>query len=62
MNTFDLSLMDRYANSAASRCLIESKISRGTFSGYLEIDRAEVDHFLEERGFLEKNYEKIASA
>ena len=48
--------------SLACRCLIESKISRGTFSGYLEIDRAEVDHFLEERGFLEKNYEKIASA
>ena len=48
--------------SLACRCLIEGKISRGTFSGCLEIDRADVDHFLEERGFLEKNYEKIASA
>jgi Zn-dependent peptidase ImmA (M78 family) len=48
--------------SLACRCLLEGKISRGTFAGYLEIERAEVDEFLIQQGFLEKNYEKIASA
>jgi len=48
--------------SLACRCLMEGKISRGTFAKYLEIDRAEVDDFLIEAGFLEKTYEKIASA
>jgi Zn-dependent peptidase ImmA (M78 family)/DNA-binding XRE family transcriptional regulator len=47
--------------SLACRCLIEGKISRGTFAEYLEIDRADVDGYLEDQGFIEKNYEKIAS-
>ena len=47
--------------SLACRCLIEGKISRGTFAKYLEIDRADIDHFLAEQGFMEENYERIAS-
>jgi len=42
--------------------LMEGKISRGTFAEYLEIDRAEVDDYLAEAGFVEENYEKIAVA
>jgi len=48
--------------SLACRCLMEGKISRGTFAEYLEIDRAEVDDYLAEAGFVEENYEKIAVA
>jgi len=48
--------------SLACRCLMEGKISRGTFAEYLEIDRAEVDDYLTEMGFVEENYEKIAVA
>ena len=46
--------------SLAYRCLMEGKISRGTFAAYLEIDRAEIDNYLTEVGFAEGNYEKIA--
>jgi len=52
---------ERYI-SIACRCLLEGKISRGIFAKYLDIDRAEVDDFLEKHGFIEKNYEKIAAA
>jgi len=48
--------------SLACRCLMEGKISRGTFTAYLEIDRAEVDDYLEAAGFMERNYAKIAAA
>lgn len=48
--------------SLACRCLMEGKISRGTFAENLEIDRAEVDEYLAEAGFVEENYEKIAVA
>ena len=48
--------------SLACRCLLEGKISRGTFAEYLEIDRAEIDEYLVEAGFMEQNYEKIAAA
>jgi transcriptional regulator with XRE-family HTH domain len=48
--------------SLACRCLMEGKISRGTFAGYLEIDRAEIDDYLEDVGFVEGNYAKIAAA
>jgi len=48
--------------SLACRCLMEGKISRGTFAEYLEIDRAEVDDYLAQAGFVEENYEKIAVA
>jgi len=48
--------------SLACRCLMEGKISRGTFAEYLEIDKAEVDEYLVEAGFVEENYEKIAVA
>ena len=48
--------------SLACRCLMEGKISRGTFAGYLEIDRAEIDVYLEAFGFVEGNYAKIAAA
>jgi hypothetical protein len=46
----------------ACRCLMEGKISRGTFAEYLEIDRAEIDEYLEDAGFVEGNYGKIATA
>ena len=52
---------ERYV-SLACRCLIDGKISRGTFAEYLEIDRAEVDSFLKKQGFVEENYEEIAAA
>jgi len=48
--------------SLACRCLMEGKISRGTFAEYLEIDRAEIDDYLDEVGFAEGNYAKIATA
>lgn len=48
--------------SFACRCLMEGKISRGTFAEYLEIDRAEIDDYLESAGFGEENYAKIAAA
>jgi len=41
---------------------MEGKISRGTFAEYLEIDRAEIDDYLDEVGFAEGNYAKIATA
>ena len=48
--------------SLACRCLMEGKISRGTFAEYLEIDRAEIDDYLDEVGFVEETYAKIATA
>jgi transcriptional regulator with XRE-family HTH domain len=48
--------------SLSCRCLMEGKISRGTFAGYLEIDRTEIDVYLEDVGFVEGNYAKIAAA
>ena len=48
--------------SLACRCLLEGKISRGTFAKYLEIDRAEIDEYLNAAGFVEGNYAKIAAA
>ncbi|MBA7590203.1 hypothetical protein ES708_32311 [subsurface metagenome] len=48
--------------SLACRCLMEGKISRGTFAEYLEIERSEVDDHLAEMGFAEESYEKIAVA
>ena len=46
--------------SLAYRCLMEGKISRGTFAQYLRIERFEIDDFLNEEGLMEKYYEKIA--
>ena len=48
--------------SLACRCLMEGKISRGTFAEYLEIDRAEIDDYLADAGFVEENYAKIVAA
>jgi Zn-dependent peptidase ImmA (M78 family)/transcriptional regulator with XRE-family HTH domain len=48
--------------SLACRCLMDGKISRGTFAEYMEIKRHEVDDFLVEEGFMDKHYEKIAFA
>jgi len=48
--------------SLACRCLMEGNISRGTFAEYLEIERAEIDDYLEDAGFVEGNYAKIATA
>jgi len=48
--------------SLSCRCLMEGKISRGTFAEYLEIDRAEIDDYLDEVGFVEETYAKIATA
>jgi len=48
--------------SLACRCLLEGRISRGTFAKYLEIERAEVDGFLKQSGFMQESYEKIAFA
>lgn len=59
---FELSKFPARYISLACRCLMEGKISRGTFAEYLEIDRAEVDDYLVEAGFVEENYEKIAVA
>jgi len=41
---------------------MEGKISRGTFAEYLEIDRAQIDDYLDEVGFVEGNYAKIATS
>jgi len=41
---------------------MEGKISRGTFAEYLETDRAEIDDYLDEVGFVEETYAKIAAA
>jgi Zn-dependent peptidase ImmA (M78 family) len=48
--------------SLCCRCLMEGRISRGVFAKYLELDRTEIDDFLDKYGFMEKNYEEIASA
>ncbi|HOO45700.1 MAG TPA: XRE family transcriptional regulator [Deltaproteobacteria bacterium] len=48
--------------SLACRCLMEGRISRGLFAQYVHIHRAEIDKFLLTEGFVEQNYEKIASA
>jgi Zn-dependent peptidase ImmA (M78 family)/DNA-binding XRE family transcriptional regulator len=48
--------------SLACRCLLEGKISRGAFAEYLEIDRVEIDDYLDAAGFVERNYAKIAAA
>ena len=48
--------------SLACRCLLEGRISRGTFAKYLEIERADVDGFLKKSGFMQESYEKIAFA
>jgi len=48
--------------SLACRCLMEGRISRGTFAEYLEIDRVEIDGYLDDAGFVEGNYAKIAIA
>ncbi|OQY14264.1 MAG: hypothetical protein B6I30_00985 [Desulfobacteraceae bacterium 4572_187] len=48
--------------SLACRCLMDGKISRGTFAEYLEIDRVEIDDYLEGVGFVEGNYAKIVAA
>ncbi len=48
--------------SLACRCLMKGKISRGAFAEYLEIDRAEIDDYLDAAGFVEGNYAKIAAA
>jgi Zn-dependent peptidase ImmA (M78 family) len=52
---------ERYI-SLCCRCLMEGKISRGIFAKSMEIDRAEVDSYLNKFGFRENNYEEIASA
>jgi len=41
---------------------MEGKISRGAFAQYLEIDRAEIDNYLDDAGFVEETYAKIAAA
>ncbi|MFH1627427.1 MAG: XRE family transcriptional regulator [Pseudomonadota bacterium] len=48
--------------SLACRCLMEGKISRGTFAEYLEFDRSAIDDYLAAAGFGEENYAKIAAA
>jgi transcriptional regulator with XRE-family HTH domain len=48
--------------SLACRCLMEGKISRGTFAEYLEIDRTEIDAYMNDAGFVEENYAKITAA
>ncbi len=48
--------------SLACRCLMEGRISRGTFAAYMEIDRTEIDESLAAAGFVEGNYAKIATA
>ena len=48
--------------SLACRCLMEGKISRGIFAEYLEEDRTDTDDYLDDAGFVEENYEKIAAA
>ena len=48
--------------SLCCRCLIEGRISRGVYASYLDIDRADVDSYLNKFGFRENNYEEIAVA
>lgn len=48
--------------SLTCRCLMEGKLSRGRFAEYLEIDRVEIDDYLNDAGFVEENYAKIAVA
>lgn len=48
--------------SLACRGLMDGILSRGLFAQYLGIHRAEIDEFLLTEGFVEHNYEKIASA
>ncbi len=48
--------------SLACRCVMEGKISRGAFAEYLEVSRADIDGYLRDEGFVERNYEKIAAA
>ena len=45
--------------SLACRCLMEGRISRGTFAEYLEIDRAEIDGYLDDAGFVKKTMRKL---
>jgi Zn-dependent peptidase ImmA (M78 family) len=52
---------ERYV-SLCCRCLIEGKISRGVFASYLDIDRADIDSYLNKFGFRENNYEEIVAA
>jgi hypothetical protein len=62
---YSKSLVPKYPErfiSLCCRCLLDGKISRGVFAKYLEIDRAEIDDCLAEFGFMETNYEEIASA
>jgi len=51
---------ERYI-SLCCRCLMEGKISRGVFSKYMQINRADVDSYLNKVGYQENNYEEIAS-
>lgn len=46
----------------AYKALTEGRISRGVFAEYMTIDRSEVDEYLKRQGFLERDYEKFASA
>jgi Zn-dependent peptidase ImmA (M78 family)/transcriptional regulator with XRE-family HTH domain len=46
----------------ACRCLMDGRISRGTFAEFLEIDRSEVDECLVGAGFMDASYEKITAA
>ena len=41
---------------------MEGRISRGTFAEYLEIDPAEIDDYLNDAGFVQEDYAKIAAA
>ena len=46
----------------ACRCLMDGRISRGTFAEFLELDRSDVDEYLVGAGFMDASYEKIAAA
>ena len=48
--------------SLCCRCLIEGKITRGVFASYLDIDRADIDSYLNKFGFRENNCEEIPAA
>jgi hypothetical protein len=52
---------ERYV-SLCCRCFIEGKISRGVFASCLDIDRADIDSYLNKFGFRENNYEEIVAA
>jgi len=49
---------ERYI-SLCCRCLMEGKISRGVFAKYMEINRADVDSYLNKFGYQENNYEEM---